>query len=127
MSQLQKSFKLLCILKSWATLTLENISSTLLTVGSGGLIGFLVGFALKRVMKILAVIIGLFFGALIYLQSQTIINVNWDKLESISESSLSVISNYMTNTEQISTIMRNLGIPLAGGLSAGLVLGFSKG
>jgi uncharacterized membrane protein (Fun14 family) len=31
------------------------------TIGFGGIAGFLVGFALKRIMKILAVIAGVFF------------------------------------------------------------------
>lgn len=36
---------------------------TLFSIGSGGVIGFLVGFAIKRVIKILAVIAGIFFEA----------------------------------------------------------------
>jgi len=51
-------------------MSLEIIPSALFTVGSGGVVGFIIGFALKEVMKILAVIAGVFLGALIYLQSQ---------------------------------------------------------
>ena len=47
-------------------------------MGSGGLIGILVGFAIKRVFKILAVIAGVFFESLMYLQSQNLISVNWE-------------------------------------------------
>jgi uncharacterized membrane protein (Fun14 family) len=61
------------------------------TIGFGGIAGFLVGFALKRIMKILAVIAGVFFAALMYLESQHIVNVNWDKLQTISNSILSTI------------------------------------
>ena len=107
-------------------MSIENIPSTLFTAGSGGIVGFLIGFALKRVMKILAVIIGLFFGALMYLQSQSILNINWDRLYSVSESTLSIIGNSITDTGQISTITANLGIPLTGGLSGGFVLGLMK-
>jgi uncharacterized membrane protein (Fun14 family) len=32
------------------------------TVGFGGIVGFLIGFTLKRIMKILAVIAGVFFA-----------------------------------------------------------------
>jgi uncharacterized membrane protein (Fun14 family) len=39
------------------------------TIGFGGIAGFLIGFALKRIMKILAVIAGVFFAALMYLES----------------------------------------------------------
>jgi hypothetical protein len=52
-------------------LSLDSVAPTLFTIGSGSLIGFLVGFALKRIFKILAIIVGLFFAALMYFQSQT--------------------------------------------------------
>src|SRR5512133_496675 len=61
------------------------------TIGFGGIAGFLVVFAIKRIMKILAVIAGLLFAALLYLESQHIVNVNWDKLQTISNSILSTI------------------------------------
>ena len=63
----------------------SNIMPFVSTVGFGGIVGFLVGFALKRMMKILAVIAGVFFAALLYLESQHIVNVNWDKLQTISK------------------------------------------
>lgn len=89
--------------------------------------GFLIGYAIKKVMKILGVIIGGFLGALICLQSQGVIAIDWDKLQSVLESALSAISSSISNTDQISIITANLGMPLASGLSGGLVLGLSKG
>jgi uncharacterized membrane protein (Fun14 family) len=94
---------------------------------SAEVIGFLVGFAIKRVIKILAVIAGIFFGILMYLQSQSLISVNWDKLQSMSQSMLITIANSLTDTGQISTIAGNLGIPLTGGLAAGFAIGLIKG
>src|SRR6187200_1361761 len=73
------------------------------TVGFGGIVGFLVGFMLKRIMKILAVIAGVFFAALLYLESQHIVNVNWDKLQTISNSILSTIAATATTTNATST------------------------
>jgi uncharacterized membrane protein (Fun14 family) len=43
-------------------------------------------------MKILAVIAGVFFAALLYLESKHIVNINWDKLQTISNSVLSTIT-----------------------------------
>ena len=48
-------------------MSIESFSPTLFSIGSGGVIGFLVGFAIKRVIKILAVIAQIFFGLLLYL------------------------------------------------------------
>jgi uncharacterized membrane protein (Fun14 family) len=104
-------------------LSVESISPTLFSIGSGGVIGFLIGFAIKKVMKVLAVLVGIFFGAMMYLQSQGIVNVNWDKLQSL----LTTFSNSLTDASQISTIAGNLGIPLTGGLAAGLAAGLLKG
>src|ERR671927_1993541 len=70
----------------------SNVMPLVSTIGFGGIVGFLVGFALKRIMKILAVIAGVFFAALLYLESQHIVNVNWDKLQTISNSVLSTIT-----------------------------------
>jgi uncharacterized membrane protein (Fun14 family) len=39
------------------------------TVGFAGIIGFLIGYALKKIAKILAVIVGVFFAAILYFES----------------------------------------------------------
>jgi uncharacterized membrane protein (Fun14 family) len=47
----------------------ESITPLLTTVGFGGMVGFLIAIALRYVMKILAVIAGIFFAALAYLHT----------------------------------------------------------
>jgi uncharacterized membrane protein (Fun14 family) len=81
----------------------SNIMPFVSTVGFGGIAGFLVGFAIKRIMKILAVIAGVFFAALLYLESQHIVNVNWDKIQTISNGVLSTIAATATTTNATST------------------------
>jgi len=81
----------------------------------------------KKVIKLAALVVGLFLGALIYLQSQTILHINWNNLQSVSETALSTIGNSITNTGEISNIMGIVGIPLTGSLSAGSVIGFMRG
>jgi uncharacterized membrane protein (Fun14 family) len=105
-------------------------------------------------MKILAVIAGVFFAALLYLESQHIVNVNWDKLQIISNSILSTIGTATNATAAttgggvgpiqailgnnstgsaaasilpITTTMANLGIPLTGSTAIGFTLGIVKG
>jgi uncharacterized membrane protein (Fun14 family) len=108
-------------------MSIESISPTLFSIGSGGLIGFLVGFAIKRIFKILAVLVGLFLGALIYFQSQGLISINWEKLQAMTQSTASMLVHSLTDTSQISVISGNLGIPLTGGLAAGFAFGIMKG
>jgi uncharacterized membrane protein (Fun14 family) len=106
---------------------LDSIGYITTTIGGGFFTGLVTGWALKKVIKLAAVVVGLFLGALIYLQSQTILNINWNNLQSVSEAALSTIGNSITNIGEISNIMGNVGIPLTGSLSAGFVIGFMKG
>jgi uncharacterized membrane protein (Fun14 family) len=103
-------------------------------------------------MKILAVIAGVFFASLLYLESQHIVNVNWDKLQTISNSILSTIGTAPTNVTTtgggvgpiqailgnnstaaasailpITNTMANLGIPLTGSTAMGFTIGIIKG
>jgi uncharacterized membrane protein (Fun14 family) len=91
-------------------------------MGSGGLIGFLVGFAIKRVFKILAVIAGVFFESLMYLQSQNLISVNWERLQEMSQWTVTTLAHSITDVGHISTISWNLGISLTWRLGCGLRL-----
>ena len=85
------------------------------------------GYALKKIVKVIAVVVGLFLAGLAYLQYQQIASFNWDKIEATT----STIANTTTNTfndysiETLATT--NLGIPLASGMSAGFAIGFMKG
>ncbi len=50
-----------------------------MTVGGGFFSGVLIGYALKKVVKLAAIVIGLFFVGIAYLQYQQILNINWNK------------------------------------------------
>jgi uncharacterized membrane protein (Fun14 family) len=67
----------------------ESFGPTAATLGGGFFVGFLIGYALKKVIKMVAVIAGLFLAGLVYLQSQQIANINWNKLQTVSEGSMS--------------------------------------
>jgi uncharacterized membrane protein (Fun14 family) len=59
-------------------------------LGTGGIGGFIVGYAFKKLMKLVAIIAGLFFAALIYLGYQGIISINYGKLEESARNLLGV-------------------------------------
>jgi uncharacterized membrane protein (Fun14 family) len=110
----------------------ENLAVTL---GGGFFGGILIGYALKKIIKIVAIIAGFFLAALAYLQYQQIANVNWDRLQAISENTLTTLANA---TQQIpgfegnsnlpaELVMTNLGIPLTGSLAIGFTIGFIRG
>ena len=68
----------------------ENLA---VTIGGGFFGGILIGYALKKIIKIVAIIAGFFLAALAYLQYQQIANINWDKLQAISEDTLTTLAN----------------------------------
>ena len=116
----------------WMNLN-ENLA---VTVGGGFFGGILIGYALKKIIKIVAIIVGFFLAALAYLQYQQIANISWDKLQAISENTLTTLANA---TQQIPGIdgngngnvpadlmMINLGIPLTGSLAIGFTIGFMR-
>jgi uncharacterized membrane protein (Fun14 family) len=61
-------------------MSIEHLGPIATSIGFGGMVGFLIGFAIKKEMKILAIGAGIFFTALMYLEYQNIVNINWDKL-----------------------------------------------
>jgi hypothetical protein len=91
----------------------------------------------------------------LYLESQHIVNVNWDKLQTISNGVLSTITTATTNVTSttgggggagpiqailgnnstaaasailpITSTMANLGIPLTGSTAMGFTIGILKG
>jgi uncharacterized membrane protein (Fun14 family) len=61
----------------------ESFASTAATMGGGFFVGILIGYALKKVIKLLTIIVGLFLSALTYLQYHQIANMNWNKLQTV--------------------------------------------
>ncbi|PWU82154.1 MAG: hypothetical protein DLM72_03045 [Candidatus Nitrosopolaris wilkensis] len=85
---------------------------------------------MKKVIKIVAVIVGLFIAALAYREYQRIIQVDWTSIQALSQSGITWLTNAVID------IADNIGadhvrvsylIPLASSTSAGLMLGLARG
>jgi uncharacterized membrane protein (Fun14 family) len=101
----------------------NNFSPLLTTVGFGGLVGFLIGYAIKKIIKILAVGAGLFFTALMYLESQNIVNINWDKLQN----AVSTLTNAAGQIPLASatTSSTNFAVPMTGSSAVEMLIPMS--
>ena len=64
------------------------VEDFLFSAGGGFLLGAVAGYAIKKVMKIAAVVIGLFVAALAYLSYRGWIDVKWVAMEDASRSTL---------------------------------------
>jgi uncharacterized membrane protein (Fun14 family) len=56
--------------------------------GGGFLFGTAAGYAIKKVMKIVAVVVGLFVAALAYLEYKGLIDVKWVAMENVTRSAV---------------------------------------
>jgi uncharacterized membrane protein (Fun14 family) len=63
------------------------------TVGGG----FITGYAIKKVIKLAAVIFGLFVATLAYLQYQRILNVDWHKVQAVSQHGIDWVGDALTH------------------------------
>jgi len=100
----------------------EIVSPLIVHIGIGGVGGFIVGYALKKLSKLVAVIIGLFVLALLYLSVNGIISVNYGALwNSIGD----LLGGASTAASWVVSIISLL--PFVGSFMVGFLLGFKLG
>src|SRR6266487_5814873 len=100
------------------------------SLGGGFFGGIVIGYALKKVAKMLAIVFGLFLAGLAYLQYQGIASMNWNKLLNLTEGATQAIVNAsQTGIPWVVTAQGfdSWGIPLTGGMAMGFAIGFMKG
>jgi len=104
----------------------ESLTPIVTTLGTGFLMGLMLGYFVKKILKILMFAMGGIVGLLLYLQHQEIISVNMSKLEQSANTIFASVLSSFDKMTQIGGAI-SLGIPLTGGLSAGIVVGLMKG
>ncbi|MEF8856252.1 MAG: FUN14 domain-containing protein [Haloplanus sp.] len=91
--------------------------------GSGAVIGGIIGFAAKKLAKIIAIIVGLELALFKFLESREIITVDWAALSAgilkTGEGAASGPPSWM------STILSTLSV--SAGFTGGFLLGFRRG
>jgi uncharacterized membrane protein (Fun14 family) len=114
-------------------MNIENASSITATLGGGFFAGVIIGYVLKKVVKLVAVVVGLFLAGLAYLQYQQIVSISWNKIPRLLQNAASSLANATTQIPSFSSdhtaalAMTNFGIPLTGSLAMGFAVGFMKG
>lgn len=91
-------------------------------LGIGGIGGFIVGFALKKLSKLILLLIGLFIAVLIYLEVKGVISVNYEALLTFMGNLLGLASN------ALSWLIHTIALlPFAASFIAGLLIGLKLG
>ena len=108
----------------------EFLLSNLIPFAGSGLLGYAMGFALKKIMKWMLIIIGflagMFFVGVQLLQRYGYVSaVNWDKLGNDTSTQ---IQHWTTNADitNLHGLFHTLGIPVSGGLGLSLVAGLVR-
>ena len=107
---------------------------TLLFSAAGGFgVGFISGMALKRIIKIAAIILGAFFLGLMFLQYKGLVSINWPLLQTQTQSvayNATIQAQHMINSTmaQISThpnMMAANGLAVSAGVAflPGVIIG----
>jgi uncharacterized membrane protein (Fun14 family) len=108
----------------------DTLTSMSTTIGGGFFGGILIGYAIKKVIKMVAIVVGLFLAGLAYLQYQQIATIHWHKLEgAITKLATTATSTINDNSSvaALAAMMSNFGIPLTSSMSIGFTIGFMKG
>jgi uncharacterized membrane protein (Fun14 family) len=104
----------------------NTISPLATTIGGGFFGGALLGYAIKKIVRIATIIVGLFIAGLAFLQYQQMASINWDKFKAYIATLASTITS-TSNENSIALAMSNFGIPLSGSIASGFTVGFMKG
>jgi uncharacterized membrane protein (Fun14 family) len=100
----------------------EVISPLVFQLGVGGVGGFIVGFALKKLSKLILFLTGMFIILLIYLSTQGIININYASLWSALSGLVGLSSSAFSWIVGVISL-----IPFAGSFVAGFLIGLKVG
>jgi uncharacterized membrane protein (Fun14 family) len=108
----------------------DTLSSMSTTIGGGFFGGLLIGYALKKVIKMLAVVVGLFLAGVAFLQYQHMATIHWHKVEgAITKLAAATTTNTINdnnNAASLAAMMSSFGIPLTSSMSIGFTIGFMK-
>ena len=107
----------------------DGLTSISATIGGGFFGGVLLGYTIKKVVKLIAVIAGLFIAGLAYLQYQQIASFDWNRIEGVVTATLGNVTSQISSSQDgvAASAMSNFSIPLTSSMSAGFAIGFMKG
>jgi len=97
----------------------DIFTQILFSLSIGGVGGFLIGYATKKIIKILMVLLGLYALSLFYLMHVEVIKLNSEKLLETMSSLVAQIVGFLSSTLTY--------LPLSGSFAAGFTLGIVKG
>ena len=109
----------------------EHLTPIATSVGLGGITGFVLGYFLRKILKLILFAVGGILALLMYLQYQGLITVNMAKVQSYTDGIVSTLSNTNSTIESWNHIIpsgaTDLGFPLTSSMAVGFTAGFLRG
>jgi uncharacterized membrane protein (Fun14 family) len=103
----------------------DNLIPVATSIGGGFFIGLVLGYFVKKIIKILMFVAGGMVGLLLYLQQQQIISLNIEKLET---SSTAILTSFASTFDKMTQVgdFTSIGIPLSASIAAGFTVALAK-
>jgi len=101
----------------------DVLTAILLQAGGGAILGFAAGYAVKKMVKIAVLALGILTVGLLALSYYGVISVNWDKLALLVERAVHGAQATAYSLQSFALA----SLPFAGAFTAGFLLGFLKG
>lgn len=103
-------------------MSFDLVSPLVTQLGFGGILGFIVGFAIRKILKFLAVIVGLIFVFTQYLAWKGFIDVHYERIYEVAQGLFGELGGSITAFSLPAFMTAN--VPLIGSFVAGLGVGF---
>ncbi|WP_226010160.1 FUN14 domain-containing protein [Halomicrobium salinisoli] len=97
-----------------------------LEIGGGAAVGGIIGFAAKKVAKLIAVIVGLQLALFKFLETRGILQVNWDALTGAAGNATQTAGGAANTPPSWITSLLS-ALPVSAGFTGGFLVGFRKG
>lgn len=99
-----------------------------LELGTGAVIGGLIGFTAKKVAKVIAVLIGIQLALFKFLESRQVLSVDWDRLSAGLVNASQTAGDTASANQPPGVVTSLLSVvPVSAGFTGGFFLGFRKG
>jgi len=105
------------------------VLDSIIVAGGGSLVlGGVTGYALKKIAKLAAIVVGLFIAALAFLEYKGIVTVNWNTATSTAENATQYVYQQIIGVAHHAAGHINMIAGVAGGgFMAGFMIGFWRG
>jgi uncharacterized membrane protein (Fun14 family) len=98
-----------------------------LELGGGALIGGIIGFAAKKIAKIIAVIVGLELALFKFLETRGVLEVNWEAITGTAANATQSAGEAAAGHPPSWLMSIIAALPVSAGFTGGFLVGFKRG